>query len=205
MAITAIPRTMVKASLLGLRVPLTALERVTGNAGSDEWPPTMAFDAFEGRTKTVLGSLLRDDTLVREGELQQAKVRELTTARRLELRAEQVKQEADVRLHERAEVVEERREDVEDEVADRRREVERQAAEREREIAKRAQQRDQAAQQAQKRRTKAVIAAEREAEKTRIREESEALAAKGEALAAARAAEAVDDAIETTKAKRKSS
>ena len=205
MALTPVPRMMIKAGLFGLRLPLTTVERVTGNADAEAWPPAMAFDALEATTKRVLGSVIRDEQLVREGELQRAKLDELATAQRLETRAQQLERQADAKLEERVDAAEKRRQSVETEAAKRKREAEEQAAKREREIAQQTREREQAAREAEERRAKVVSVTEREAEKVRIREERDALAVKREALAASRTADVLEDAIEQKKAKRKSS
>lgn len=205
MPITAIPRTVIKAGLQGLRIPLTAVERVSGNTDTVAWPPAVAFETFESGAKQVLGALIRDESLVHEGQLQRAKLGELVESERLHLKAEQKRLEADARLEDRLETAEQTRERVERQAQEREQELAREKAEKERRVFEQAQQRQRVAEEADVARQKAVVAQERSAKKTRIAEESAALEARSDALGAARAAEVVDHALEAKKAKRKSS
>ena len=88
-AINTLPRTLIKTYLQGLRLPLTTLEWVTNKSDAKDWPPAIAFEAFEGGAKRFLGSLIGDDELVHEGMLQRTKVDELARAERLEAMAAQ--------------------------------------------------------------------------------------------------------------------
>ena len=80
MELNTIPRTAVRATLLGLRLPICGVEVLTGQTGNASWPPAMAFEGFEAGMKQVVGSILRDEELVDEGRIQQAKVTELRRA-----------------------------------------------------------------------------------------------------------------------------
>ena len=88
MQLNTIPRTAVKATLLGLRLPICGVEALTGQTGNASWPPAIAFEGFEAGVKQVVGSFLRDDELVDEGRVQQAKVTELRRAVELEVQAD---------------------------------------------------------------------------------------------------------------------
>jgi hypothetical protein len=85
MHIQHFPGTVVRTGLGVVRLPLTAVEVIAGhNQDGTAWPPSLAFESFEAAAKQVAGSLLRDDTLVQEGRLAQAKVAQLRKATELE-------------------------------------------------------------------------------------------------------------------------
>src|SRR3954453_6359435 len=97
--ITTIPRTTLRAWLAAGRVPLGVAERLFGR-GAEDWPPTLAYEGFEAGgkqlgagVKQVVGSVLRDEDLVREGDLERAKVDRLRKAATLEAEAD-LRQEA---------------------------------------------------------------------------------------------------------------
>src|SRR3954451_15404464 len=109
-----VPRTVVRAWLRGARLPLQAVEAVVHRGEHDtEWPPKLAFDSFESQVKQVAGSVLRDDDLVREGRLIQAKVEQLRKAATLETIAERREATAAAKFDARREAAEERRQRVE--------------------------------------------------------------------------------------------
>ena len=205
MPITTLPRTIIKTYLSGLRLPLNAIERMTNNADTENWPPAVAFETFEAEAKKVLGSLIRDDELVREGTLQRAKVNELAEAERLELVAEQKRHAADATLEQRRGAAEEARARVQREAAQREQRLNREKAERERVAREQARQREAAAAATAQQREKAVTAQERDAARTRIAEESAALAKRADALAAAKKAQVLETVLDAKKAVRKSS
>ena len=198
-----ITTTIVNTTLQGLRLPLTAVEQVTNKSGSKSWPPAVAYESFEAEAKKVLGSLLRDDELVREGRLLQAKVRELAEAERLETKAEQKRIEADAKLEQRQESAEAARQRVEKQTAQREQQLQKEKAERERKVREEARRREESAAKAAQARDKVVTAQERQAERTRLAEESAALAKRSEALAATKRAQTLDTVLEAKKAQRK--
>jgi hypothetical protein len=100
MMITTLPRTTLRAWLAAARVPLGLAERLFGG-GADDWPPTLAYEGFEAGVKQVLGSVLRDDDLIREGDLERAKVDRLRQAATLEAEADLRQEAADEALEER--------------------------------------------------------------------------------------------------------
>ena len=204
MLISTLPRTIIKAGFNGLRLPLTALEKVSGKGESDSWPPTLAFETFEANAKRLLGTVLRDDDLTREGTLQQAKVIELAEAERLESLAAATRAEADAALEQERERLDEARDRIADQAAAHERELAQEKLEKERDIREATRKREQTVAMVSSVRERAVTEQERAAERTRIAEESAALAKKGAALSAQRKAQSVDKALEAKKAKRKS-
>jgi len=198
-----ITTTIVNTTIQGIRLPLTAVERVTNNSATASWPPAVAFDSFEAEVKKVLGSLLRDDELVREGRLLQAKVQELAEAERLEAKAEQKRQAADAQLEQRQETAKQARQRAERQAAQREQQLQKEKAEKERRVREEARRREEAAQRTAQVREKVVTAQEREAERTRLAEESAALAKRSQALNATKKAQKLDDVLEMKKAQRK--
>ena len=83
MTIQTIPGAYVRASFRLGRLPLDLARRLTGNRGNDQWSPAIAFDSFEATAKQVVGSLLGDDELVHQGELELERVGVLRQARNL--------------------------------------------------------------------------------------------------------------------------
>jgi len=203
-SINTLPRTVIKAYLQGLRLPLTAVERIT-NADGSAWPPAVAYESFEAEAKQVLGALIRDDELVREGRLQRAKLGQLAEAERLEAAADQKRQAADARLMERQASAEQARARAEQQASRREEQIARDKAARDREVLDEARRRERDAQRATQARDKVVTARERDAARTRIREESAALSKRNEALAATRQAHNLDEALSSKKAERKKS
>jgi hypothetical protein len=202
-SISTLPSTIIKAGLQGLRLPLTAIEFATHNGETAAWPPSLAYESFEAGAKQVLGSLVRDEALVREGRLQRAKINELVEAEHLEVEAEQKRQLADAQVEEHRQAADNARERAEEQAEQRTRQVAQQKAEKERSVQEDAARREQAAAKSAAQRDKVVTAEERRAARTRITEESAALSKRSEALAAQRNAASLDDALEAKKAQRK--
>ena len=202
MQINTIPRTAVKATLLGLRLPICGVEALTGQTGNASWPPAIAFEGFEAGVKQVVGSFLRDDELVAEGRVQQAKVTELRRAVELEVQADQTRAAGERELRERRARAKEERTKAEQDALRREQMIERdkRAAEQrvERELAEKAAAIEATAQ----RRDKRVTAVERDASLTRVEQESAAVARQRRAVQATKAASNAGDALERKKAQR---
>lgn len=201
--ITALPRTIIKAGLQGLRLPLTAVERVTNHADASAWPPAVAYEAFEAEAKMVIGSLIRDDELVREGRLQRAKVNELAEAERLQTEAEQKRQAADAAFEAREESLDEARARAEEQARRREQQVAEERAAKERAVREETERRKDAAARSAAAVNKAVTAQEREARRTRVAEESAAVAKRSQALNAEKRVQTLDAALEAKKNQRK--
>jgi hypothetical protein len=203
MSVTTIPRTLVRAGLSGLRLPLSLAQRVTGNDGGD-WPPTIAYESLEAELKIVLGSLIRDEGLVHEGALQQEKIREVTTASRLERKADDIRAEADEEFEHRTVAVDQAAQRIEADALDREDQILLEQAVEEEDLEHEAEVSREAVARRASARDKAVTAGERRAARTRIAAESGALSARSEALLAANRAKAVEKRLEAQKATRKS-
>src|SRR5438128_1420888 len=96
MPLTSIPRRLIKTSLSGMRLPLTAVELVTRQPEDAGRPsaPAVAFETFEAGVKRTFGQLLRDPELLDEGLMQQAKLAELQRAAALKAEAAERKRDA---------------------------------------------------------------------------------------------------------------
>jgi hypothetical protein len=195
----------VKTSLRGIRLPLTAVETVTGQSRDADhpWPPAMVFETFEAGVKQVLGTILRDPELVDEARVQQAKLGQLRQAEMLEAEAELRRQQADAEFAEKHETIEQRRQRIEREAEERERAIERDKAAAERRVREQAREKEEASAKANAVREKAVTKKERQARLTRVNAEADAVSQEKRAVDAATVALAVDDALERKKAQRK--
>lgn len=202
MQLQEIPRTAVRTYLRAARLPVTAAATLLGHDGQDDWPPAIAFESFEAGVKQVVGSVLRDEELVHEGRLAQARVDQLRKAVELEAVAEQRKAEADEEFDERLQADEERRAQVERQTAEREAALDRQKAEEKRRADDKGRQQAEAARQAEAASKKAVAKQERAARATRVRAEREALTNERRAATAKRKVTQLDRDLEATKATR---
>jgi colicin import membrane protein len=206
MQIQQIPRTVIKTYLRAARLPLNAAESVLHRGEqTSEWAPTLAFDGAEASVKQVLGSLLRDDALVEEGRLAQAKVAQLRKAAELEAVAEQHKAEADMNYEQRKQADEQRRKQVQQQADAREAQVKRQRAEEKRKADEEARRKAQAAAKAQEATDKAIAKQERAARATRLAAEQDALAEERKAVSAKAAVIDLDKKLDQSKAARKAS
>jgi len=100
MDLKQLPRDVIDFELRALRLPLDVFRTVTargteGGRTEEEQARQATFDEVVGRTKELAGSLLRQDSLARQGSLQRAKADELRKALARDALAEQQKAEAD--------------------------------------------------------------------------------------------------------------
>jgi hypothetical protein len=192
MELKEIPRTWVRSYVQLVRPPLTAAERVVKPAEPEVWPPAVAFDALEAGIKQFAGTVLRDNELVEEGRVKQAKVSAARRAVELEADAEQ-REQRDEQLREQVRQEADRRED----------ELARQRAERQRKADEEARRKEQAAAKAEQAADKVIARQDRAARSTKVRAEREALAKEKTAAAAKSDVLALDAELEATKVVRK--
>ena len=198
-----LPGTLVRTSLRVARFPLDAAESVLRRGQRDgEWEPTIAYEGVEATVKRLAGSVLRDDKLVEEGRLQQAKVEKLRKAATLESQARAKERQADEEFRQRRQADEERRRQVARQADQQEDALARQRAAREKAAAEEQRRKEAAARKVEAASKKAVATKARKARATRVAAESEALAAKRDAVEAKAEVAALDAAIETTKAVR---
>lgn len=201
---TTIPTQCVKLGMRGARLPISLAEHVTERAGLDisGFPPFAAYDAIEAQAKMVIGRLLHDDDLVREGEQQESALRHRNGAEYLSGQAEEVRERAGERFEERVQRAERSRQQVRNRTEERKQEIHRQEEEAKREAREKARKREEAVRRAAQVREKAVEARERQAELERIQAESEALDKESDAVEAEKVVTAIDEQLDVKKASR---
>lgn len=204
MSLQSISRAYVSAVLRVARVPFDLAERLAGHQGDETWPPALAYDGFEAGVKQVLGSIGRDEELVRQARLQQTRVAELRDAVRLETIAEQTRSEADETFQSRRQADAQKR----DEVAERaeRRETEAENRRREAKTKADAKAREQAAQARKvEQDRKRVLAKNERAAKTATITKERAAISKAKVAAEKKAdVRATDKKISSSRAARRS-
>jgi hypothetical protein len=202
---TAIPRTIVKLGLRGIRLPLSIAELVGERAGLDVAgsPPVAFYNEVEGQAKQVIGRLLQDEQLSSEGRRQASASQHRIEGQVFSKRAEEVREGADARLQETMAQAEESRDEIEARAEERKAEIQRQEEEAKAEARQRAQKRQQAVRQAAKSREKAVEAKERKAELARLKAEAEALEKANEAVQAEKVVTAIDEHLEARQESRR--
>jgi hypothetical protein len=198
--LSSLPRNLVKTTLLGVRAPFTILEQLDIRI-----VPSSALDSLEARAKVAIGGALRDDELVREGRLQQARQSQEQTAERWEAEADEARRRADDELAQRLETADAERDEAKRQAAERRRNIEQDESARRAEARQTANARKRRASDTETARREAVAGRRRQAARARIEEQSAALAKREQAQAAERTADAAGDAIEARKAARRPS
>lgn len=170
--IATIPRTVVRTGLQAGRLPLQLVEQVANRDGeAEEWPPLLAYDAAQAAVKLVVGSALRDQQLVAEARLAQARVEQLRKAAELEAKAEADKARAEREARQREQQLEQRK-------AEEQRRVEEQARKQREAAAKREEVAEDMVTKRERAARKQAITAERKA----LTEEREAAAAAGDVV-----------------------
>lgn len=200
----ALPRAAVGTALAAARLPLTAAERLAGQADNAEWPPTMAFEAVEASVETTVGTWLRDAELQRRGRLRAAKLAKLREAGALSTVAEGQRTEAEQRFTEREAMAEQRREQAQEQAAQRERAAEQRTAARKSAASTTAAARKRNARKQAAAKADQLDRQERTAKLAALTAEEKALQAEREAVATTDAAAAVDDALTATKETRTS-
>jgi hypothetical protein len=200
-----ITRTMVRTWLKTARLPITLAESTLHRGeNTEEWPPALAFGAFESGVKQVVGSLIRDRDLANEGRVERAQVAQLRKASELDAIAEVREVEADAELRARQVADAQRAESIEAE-ADARREAEaRRRDDEKRRAEEKARRAETVGRKADAETAKSVARAERSARTTRVEVERKAVAKKRGAVAAKKAATKVEKRLEATKSVRRS-
>lgn len=200
----AVPRAMVGAGLGLARVPVAAAARATGQRDNIAWAPGLVFEGLEANVETLVGSLLRDDTLVSRGRLRQAKVAKLRRAGQLEVVADTHREQAGHTLAQRREQAERQREQARKTATRREQAIEGQAQQQERQVERQAATKAAAAGAVKQAQDQLAERQAREAKAEVLDREAEALAAEKQALDAADTVATIDETIEGTKAARES-
>lgn len=200
--VQTVPRAVVESYLRAVRLPLTAVERITGQQSNEQWPPALTFEAFEAGVETMVGGLLRDSVLVDKARLRQAKLGQLRKAAELKTVAAQEREHADTRLEQERERAAQDRKDNERRAQQREHDLERQAELHEKKIQEKAAAKATAARKAKANQDKAITRRERVAKTSALTAESQALGTVKKALDAEQTVDVIDATLEGTKAAR---
>jgi hypothetical protein len=201
MQIRQIPHTAVRTGFRAARLPLTVAETVFRR--DEEWLPTRAYETVESRFKQVMGRAVRDDELVEEGILEQAKTVQLAKAATLASQAERDKELADASFEERRKADEEQRERVAKLAEERKRAADQQRAEEKRQAEAAAATKASAAQNAQAATEKAIAKQERQARGAKAQAERDALHEERRAVEAEKGVRKADKKVEAAKTARR--
>jgi colicin import membrane protein len=205
MQMQRIPRTVVRTWLRTARLPLDAVEAVVRRGDHDvEWPPAIAFDAFEATVKQFAGSILHDDELVRDGRVGQARVAQLRKAVELDAVAAQRKADADAEFAQRRQIDEQHRREVQRRADQREAALERERVEEKRRVAEEDARKRKEAAQVETIEERIVEREDRVARATRIAAERDALQHERKAVAAKGRVKDLDEKLQDTKTARKS-
>ena len=194
-----LPGLVVGTTLHAARLPLTAAARATGQAGNEEWPPSLMFEGVEAAVETTVGGLLRDDTLVSRGRLRQARITKLKEAAQLEAIAERERVGADNELAARKRAADKRRDQIEETAEQREQRLEQEVAKRKQQVAKTAAKRKAATAQQTAAQRELVEKQERDAKLAAAEAESKALSREKAALVAEDTTVALDEAIDVNR------
>jgi hypothetical protein len=201
MQILQIPRRAVRTGFRAARLPLRVAETVFRR--DDEWLPTRAYETVESRFKQVMGRAVRDDELVEEGILEQAKTEQLGKAARLESQSEREQELANASFEERRKADEEQRERVAKQAEERKRAAEQKRAEEKRQGEAAAAKKASAAQKAQATTEKAVAEQECQARSAKVQAERDALHEERRTVEAEKGVREADKNVEASKAARR--
>ncbi len=205
MQMQRIPRTVVRTWLRTARLPLDAVEAVVRRGDHDvEWPPAIAFDAFEATVKQFAGSILRDEELVQDGRVGQARVAQLRKAVELDAVAAQRKAGADAEFAQRRQIDEQHRREVQRHADQREAALERERVEEKRRVAEEGARKREEAAQVETIEERIVDREDRAARATRIAAERDALQHERKAVAAKGRVKDLDEKLQDTKTARKS-
>lgn len=210
MQIQDIPRTYVRTTLRALRLPIDLSEAVArrGNgAGGGEarpWPPSVAFTAMEGGVKKAVGTLLGDDQLVEEGELNQATAKEQRQALLLGAVAEAKRETAQERFEERKEQISEARQATKAKARSQKQAAERTAAAKQRNLEAKAEKLAEADARLEEAAAESLERQDRVTRTRQIENERRAIAEERRAVAAEAKVADLDAKIEASKEARKS-
>lgn len=204
MNVQAIPRTVVTTYLSAARLPLTLAAKVSGQEENEQWPPVLAFESFEASVQTMAGSLLRDDELVKAGQLTRVKVAELRKAADLETIAQTAREQARDELSEERERADRKRQGASQRARQREQKAEHEAQQRKAKVKRKTAEKVAAAERVEQAQTEAIDRRERGVTRQALAKEKGALKAQKQALSASEAADSAGEAIDRSKAARRS-
>jgi len=199
-----IPRLVTGAYLRAARLPVSAVGRLTGQGGNEQWRPAIAFESFEAGVESVVGAVLRDEMLLDSAKLRRAKINQLRQAGNLEDVAEQKRRQADETFNARREQAEEKRQQAAKQAKQREEALEKRAAEKERRAKQQEAKKAASARQTKAKQDEVIDRQERAAKLAALEAESEALVAAKEAVDAEQTVDVIDETLEGQKEERKS-
>ncbi|MDP1795373.1 MAG: hypothetical protein Q8K63_14640 [Acidimicrobiales bacterium] len=200
-----IPRTVVRTTLEGMRLPLATVERFAGQEANATWPPTLLFEDFESNALQFVGGVLRDNELIEQGRLQAAKLSELRRATELEAKAEMTREAADAKAEKDRAAAAQARARAEQDARDREANAKRRSEEAKAALEADAQLAEAQVDAVAERRARNVAANERTARLAAADAETKALTKQQVALASAEQVAKVGEKFEAKKRQRKSS
>lgn len=204
MQIQDIPRTYVKTTLRALRLPVDLTESIARRNGADRpWPPTIVVNAVEGQIKKAVGSLIRDERLVEEGELEQAAAKEQRQVLLLGAVAESRRERAEERFEERVEQIDEARQATRVRAEAEKKAATRAAASKRRNLADKAQKLAEADARLEAAAEESLERQDRASRSRQIAQERKAIAEERKAVATEAAVAELDEKIEASKQARK--
>jgi dTMP kinase len=201
MNITHIPGALVRRVLQTARLPLTLAELVLRR--SDDSRPALAFEAIGANVKRAVGSVLRDETLIAEGRLQEMRTAELGRAKELEAEAAQRQAAADAKLEARLEADETRRAQAKLEASEKLEAAAQDRHRKEQQADQEARQKGEATRNAQAASQHAVATRERAARSKKLASERKAMASARKASGAKKAVKRVDGKLTNSREARK--
>jgi len=202
--IEELPRTALTRGIQLARLPLTTFEAVA-RRGQDNtnWGPAQMFERYEVEVKERVATLVGDDELRSQAALQRAKLAKLEEAEEARLAAERKAAQADADLRRREEAAEHQRQNAERKAAEEKAELARRKAEAKQQVDQQFEKREEAVEKVAQVQERMLDEKETEAERRRLQAEAAVLAGQEKAVGAKGRANALDKAVETTKAKRK--
>jgi len=203
MEIDQIRRDALGLWLRGVRLPLTAVERLARPEEAASWPPAVAFAKGEAAVKGLVGRLTGDQVLIGVANLQRAEVSQRQQVVAKQLEAEATRAEARLAGDVREAGLERQRQQAEQRAQDRQQKLEQDKRAAEQRVAQRAAKKQAVARKQAAARQNAIDAQATKAEAGRLRKEAQALQAKKRAVEAQGAVLDLDKAIRTKKAARR--
>lgn len=205
MNISQIRRHALGLWLQGVRLPLTAAERIARPADTDpeNWPPTVAFTRAEAAVKGFVGRVTGDQTLIGLSNLQRAEATQREQALAKRSIADATRVEARETAEAKEETLARQREQAEERAEKRERQLEQDKRDAEHRVAQEKAEKEAAVDKQAAARQDAIDAQATKVEADRLRKEAQALQAKRQAVEAEGAVLDLDKAVRAKKAARK--
>lgn len=197
-----VPGALSRAYFTALRLPLHLAERAAGQAGNDQWPPSMAVEGLQAKVESIVGAITRDESLSRSADLRYAKLAKLRDAAVLETEAELTRERAADKLEQRREDAARRRSAAAQQAEKQKAAAQRRAEQRKQEASRKAADKVAASRAAKVKGDEVIERQERAAKLQVLANEEQALEREKEALDAEAAVERIDEAIDASRESR---